>query len=243
MLRDRGVNTDDIEHVSRRQDVLLARPLRLRPQHRAHRRHAAERVRRLRAEAVGGIAGLPRRSSSPTSSRTCSARCGRSAPAPTLAGLDSMNLWIETARDSLASAIARRRPRADERRRAAHADRGAEPRARRARGDGDGTAHGGRQAGRVRRRAVHRRTASSRCPATRSRTVRRPDRRGRQLRRRLPRLPRRALGDGARRPDAAARDDLRLGDGVLQRRGVRHRARAAPDARRDQPALRGVPAR
>ena len=48
-------------------------------------------------------------------------------------------------------------------------------------------------------------------------------------------------GVGGRR-DAAPRDDLRLGAGLVQRRGVRHRARAAPDARRDRRALRGVPA-
>ena len=40
----------------RRQDLLLARPLRLRPQHRPHRRHPARRVRRVRAQAQRGIA-------------------------------------------------------------------------------------------------------------------------------------------------------------------------------------------
>ena len=44
-------------------------------------------------------------SSSPTSSRTCSSRCASSASAATLVGLDSMNLWIDTARDSLVRAI------------------------------------------------------------------------------------------------------------------------------------------
>ena len=48
----------------RREHVLLARPLRLRPQRRPHRRHAAERVRRLPAQAVRGVegrgVGLPR---------------------------------------------------------------------------------------------------------------------------------------------------------------------------------------
>ena len=60
VLHARGVITDDIEHVARRQDVLLARPLRVRPQHRAHRRHAAQRLRRLRAQALGRLARLRR---------------------------------------------------------------------------------------------------------------------------------------------------------------------------------------
>ena len=41
----------------------------------------------------------------PTSSRTCSARCARSCPDARFVALDSMNLWIDIARDSLVSAI------------------------------------------------------------------------------------------------------------------------------------------
>ena len=40
-----------------RRDLLLARPLRPRPQRRPHRRHPAQRVRRLRAEALRRLAG------------------------------------------------------------------------------------------------------------------------------------------------------------------------------------------
>ncbi len=64
VLHGRGVNTDDIEHVRRRQDLLLAGPLRVRPEHGPHRRHPAQRVRRVRAQALGGLQGrrapLPR---------------------------------------------------------------------------------------------------------------------------------------------------------------------------------------
>ncbi len=57
ILRTRGTNTDDVEHVAGRQNVLLESALRLRHQHRAHRRHPAGRLRRVRAEAVAGERG------------------------------------------------------------------------------------------------------------------------------------------------------------------------------------------
>ena len=60
VLHGRGVDHRRHRARPRRRDVLLARPLRVRPQHRAHRRHAAERLRRLRAEALGGLARLRR---------------------------------------------------------------------------------------------------------------------------------------------------------------------------------------
>ena len=50
------------------------------------------------------LARRRRCSSSATSSPTCSATCGAS-PRPSFAALDSMNLWIDTARDSLVAAI------------------------------------------------------------------------------------------------------------------------------------------
>ena len=80
LLRSRGVDVADIERVAGGRDVLLARPLRGRPQRRPHRRHAAGRVRRLRAEAVGGVEPRRRACSWATSSPTSSGACGPSAP-------------------------------------------------------------------------------------------------------------------------------------------------------------------
>ncbi len=89
-------------------------------------------------------------------------------------GLDSMNLWIEIAKDSLLGGDRRGRLPGRKRRRDPHADRRVEPFPGRPRGDGDGAARGRRQARRVRRRPVHpgraTATASSPCPASRSRT-------------------------------------------------------------------------
>ena len=138
-----------------RQDLLLARPLRVRPEHRAHRRHAAERVRRVRAEALRRVEGGRRACSSRTSSPTCSARCASSARARGWPGLDSMNLWIETAKDSLVRTIGGVDLVFMNDAELRHAHRAAEPGARRARGDGDGPARRDREAGRVRRGAVH----------------------------------------------------------------------------------------
>ena len=162
----------DARHRARRgrQDVLLARPLRPRPQHRAHRRHPAERLRRLRAQALGRAPARPRSSSSATSSRTCSAACAASATGASLVALDSMNLWIETTKDALVAAIARGRLPDAQRRRAADADRGAEPRPRRAGRDGAGPPDRRRQARRVRRRPVHGRRLLRDPRACRSRT-------------------------------------------------------------------------
>ena len=182
--------------------------------------------------------GRPTPSSSPTSSPTCSARCAPSATAASFSGLDSMNLWIETAKDSLLAAIAevdclvvndaeiRQLTGESNLARAARAVMDAGP------------AGGGRQAGRVRRRALHRGRLlrPARVPA---RGRARPDRRRRQLRRRLLRLPRRPRRR-ARRGRAAAGDGLRHRARLLQRRGVRHRAGRPPEPRGDRRALRGA---
>ena len=140
-----------------------------------------------------------------------------------------MNLWIDTARDSLVQAIGAvdlvLMNDAELRMLTARA----EPGPGRGRRAGDGPSHRGRQAGRVRGRALHRGRLlrASRLPARRGAG---PDRGGRQLRRRLSRLPRRPRR-GADRPAAAApRHDLRLRDGVIQRRAVRHRAGSRPHA-------------
>ena len=82
----RGVDTDDIEHVAGRQDLLLARPLRVRPQRRPHRRHPAQRLRRVRAEALRRLArgghALPRQHPARPPAR----RCARSATGAELGG-------------------------------------------------------------------------------------------------------------------------------------------------------------
>src|ERR1700733_7857829 len=155
-------------------------------------------------------------------------------PGAGFSGLDSMNLWIETAGDSLRAAIAevdclvvndaeiRQLPGESNLARAA------------------GAAGGDRQAGRVRRGAVHRERLlrPARLPAGGGA---RPDRRRRQLRRRLLRLPRRR-GGRPRRVAAAASDGLRHRARLLQRRGVRDRARLPAQPRGDRRALRGAAA-
>ena len=101
VLRARGVNTDDIEHVAGRQDLLLARPLRVRPQHRPHR---TTRSSTSSATSSRSSRTPPRPPTSlflaniqPDLQREVREQCDGRA----LVGLDSMNLWIETARDSL----------------------------------------------------------------------------------------------------------------------------------------------
>ena len=111
--------------------------------------------------------------SSPTSSRTSSARCARSARARSFAALDSMNLWIEIARDSLVATIAGVDCLVLNDAELRQLTEQAEPDHRRPRGALVGAARADRdhrQAGRVRRGADHRRRASSRCRRSRSRT-------------------------------------------------------------------------
>ena len=59
VLHDRGVNTDDIEYVAGGKTFFWRGSLRIRPQHGPHRRHAAERLRRVRAEALRRLAVVP----------------------------------------------------------------------------------------------------------------------------------------------------------------------------------------
>ena len=180
-----------------RQDVLLGGSLRVRPEPGPHRRHAAQRVRRLRAEAVR----TPSRSSTtcswPTSTRQLQIdvrkQCKRRAP-----GRARLDEPVDRHRARRAGRGDRRgRPGLHERRRGADAHPGAEPRARRAQGDGDGPGRRRRQAGRVRRGAVLRRPLlrAARLPA---RDRQGPDRRGRLVRRRLPRAT--SPATTARRP-------------------------------------------
>ena len=78
---------------------------------------------------VRGLARRRRRSSSPTSSPTCSAQVRGAVRRRALRrALDSMNLWIETARDSLLAAIAEVDCADPQRRRDPPADRRVQPR-------------------------------------------------------------------------------------------------------------------
>ena len=150
------------------------------------------------------------------------------------AALDSMNLWIETARDSLLAAIAevdcliindaeiRQLTGEPNLARAARAVMDLGPRAVVAK-QGEYGAALFTAIGLLR---------PARLPA---RGRPRPDRRRRQLRRRLPRLPRRRRR-GDRRRGAAAGDGLRHRARLLQRRGVRHRAGRAAHPRGDRRA-------
>ena len=166
VLHGRGVNTDDVEHVRGRPDLLLARPLRVRHGDGPHRRHPAGGLRRVRAEAVRGVQGrrqpLPREHPARRPARGARAVHRR---ALRRAGLDEP---LDRDHPRLAGADDRRRgPGVPQRRRDPDAHRAAQPRARRAGDHGHGAQRGGGQAGRVRRRPVHRRAASSRCPPSR----------------------------------------------------------------------------
>ena len=150
--------------------------------------------------------------------------------------LDSMNLWIDIARDSLVAAIAERRLRDPQRRRAAPADGQAQPRhAPPARSSpGPPTAprprpeRRRRQAGRVRRRAVTREGFFA-LPAYPLETVVDPTGAGDTFAGGF-------VGYIAAHPDEPLADELlrramahATRARLVQRRGVRHRARRAPE--------------
>ena len=99
-----------------------------------------------------------------------------------------------------------------------------------------------RQAGRVRRGAVHRATASSRCPPTRLDDVVDPTGAGDTFAGGFVGYVAAHADEELDRRAAAPRDGLRHRAGVVQRRGVRHRARADADRRRDHRARRRAPA-
>ena len=102
VLRDRGVDTDDIEHVAGRQDLLLG----------AATTSATSTPRTpldtqlnvfgdVRAQALGGVARardvLFLANIQPDLQREVREQCAGAR----FVALDSMNLWIDTARDSL----------------------------------------------------------------------------------------------------------------------------------------------
>ena len=236
--RAAAIPTDDIERVEGGAVVLLARPLRVRPQRRPHRGHPARRLRRLRAEALRRRQGRPTSSSSPTSSPTSSARSAPSAADARFSALDSMNLWIETDEGLAAGGDRRGRVRDRQRRRDPPADRRVQPRpAARAvmeHGPRAVVAKQGEYGA-----ALFTEDGFFALPGYPLEDVRDPtgagdsfaggflgylDSHRRRPRRRLP-----AAGDG-----------LRHRARLLQRRGVRHRAGRAPDPRGDRRALRGA---
>ena len=171
-----------------RQDLLLGRRVRVRPQHGEDARHPAQRVRRVPAQALRGLtrrrAPVPRQHPARPPAR--GARAVHRSPA----GGPRLDELLDRERPRRARAHDRRGGHpVHERRRAAHAHRAAQPRARGAHGDGDGPARDRGQAGRVRRGAVHR-GRLLRPPGLPARDRGRPHGRGRLVRRRLPRLPR-----------------------------------------------------
>ena len=223
-----------------RQVLLLEGRVRLGSQRPRDARHAAQRLRALRAQALGRVEGrrrpVPREHPARAAARRPEAVRGR-----------------EVRRDGLDEPLDRHRPRRarrghrggrlrdPQRRRAAPAHREAQRADRGPRGHRVGPERRRRQAGRLRRGAHHRRRRVQH-PGVPDGDGRRPDRRRRHVRRwlrRLRRAPRRRRAD-PRRP--AQRDGVRHRAGVLQRRGVRHRARRASAARRD-PRARGRPGR
>ena len=60
-----------------------------------HARHAAQRVRRLQAEAARGVARRASSCSSATSTRRCSSTCSSRCERPRLVAMDTMNFWID----------------------------------------------------------------------------------------------------------------------------------------------------
>ena len=129
----RGVHTRDVERVAGGKTFFWRGALRLRPQHRARPTtrswacsRASSRSSRTRSRAcdVLFLANIQ-----PELQLGVREQCDRAR----FVALDSMNLWIDTARDSLAARDRDRRLRAAQRRRAAHAHRQAQPRQGRAR--------------------------------------------------------------------------------------------------------------
>ena len=177
-----------------------------------------------------------------TSSPTCSARCASSARAARFVAMDSMDLWINIARDSLVRDDPRRRLPASSTTRSSSCSTGKPNFVSAAREILTwGPTRRRRQAGQVRRGAVHRGRLLRRCPPIRSR---------RSSTRPAPATASPAASSATSPPsrDEAIdhdllrpRDGLRHGAGLVQRRGVRHGARRAADGRRDRRA-RGGPA-
>ena len=101
VLRARGVDTDDIEHVAGGQDVLLGGPLRARREHPPHADHRAQRLRALPSRSSRAASReaetLFLANIQPDLQREVREQCTGAR----FTALDSMNLWIDIAHDSL----------------------------------------------------------------------------------------------------------------------------------------------
>ena len=170
VLERRGILTDDIERVAGGQSFFW----RGRYEYDLNVAHTEDTQLGVFAEFEPKLSRRARRrptpSSSPTSSPTCSARCAPSATGAGFSGLDSMNLWIETAKDSLQAAIAEVDCLVVNDAEIRHADRRVEPRPRRPRGDGRWARARSSPSRASTARRCSPRAASSPCPASRSRT-------------------------------------------------------------------------
>ena len=105
VLSDRGVDISDIERVAGGETFFW----RGHYEHDLNVAHTDDTQLGVFAEFEPKLSeprAAPTSSSSATSSPTFSAASARSAATRRVAALDSMNLWIETARDSLLAAIA-----------------------------------------------------------------------------------------------------------------------------------------
>ena len=236
VLDERGIDTDDIERVDGGKTFFW----------RGHYDHDmnvahtddtqlnvfADFEPKLSRRSLRGRDALPRQHPARPPARRPRASRRRG-----FAALDSMNLWIETARDSLRRRDRRGRLRAAQRRRAADADRAAEP--------GHGGA--GRRWSWGRRVVVAKRGEYGAALFTDEGPFA------------IPGLPLEDVRDPTGAGDsfaggflgyldavrvagehdergAAPGDGLRLGDGLVQRRGLRHRARRAPRPRPRSPS-------
>ena len=197
VLHARNVDTSDIEHVAGGKTFFWSGEYEENLNNRHTARHAAQRVRRVRAEAVAGLAlgdVLFLANIQPDLQREVREQCADAR----FVAMDSMNLWIDIARDSLIETIRgvdclmlnddelrqlTGRPNLS----GGARDHVARPEGRR------------RQAGRVRRGPHHRGLDFFALPAVPARYGDRPDRRRRLLRRRLHRLHRRPPRRRARR--------------------------------------------
>ena len=239
VLRGRGVNTDDIEHVRGRQDLLLGGRVRVerqRPPHRSTRSSTCSATSSRSSRTASKQAEMLFLANiQPDLQREVREQCTGAK----LAGLDSMNLWIETTRDSLVRTIGtvdlilmnddevRMLTEQPTLLRAARKIMELGPRVVVVKQGEYGA-------------ALFTEDGFFSLPAYPLETVIDPTGRGRLVRRRLLRLPR-LPGRRDRRRDAAAGDDLRLGRRLLLGRGVRLRARRAAHPRGHRGALRGVP--
>ena len=233
----RGTITDDVEHVPGGKTFFWPGEYQRQPQRARDARHRPQRLRDLRAASSRPRPRTATCCSWPTSSPTSSAACASSAHDARFVAMDSMNLWIDIARDSLEQTIRSRRLPDPQRRGARAADRQAARRRRPPRAAELGAAGRSSPSRASTAPRCSPTTASSRCPPTRSPTSST----------RPARATASPAASSATSPPSrdepidhdllAPRDGLRHRAGLLQRRGVRHRARRAPDGRRGPPRV------